>query len=135
MYRGVPMQLQQVLDTLFESISNHEDAWPFQHAVSSTEAPDYYDIVKNPIDMSMIRTRLHRQPPYYVTPDQLLSDLYVMFENCRLYNPDTTVFWECATRLEAFTRNRRAELEVGRRPNEDRGSAAQAGQDAPSTTT
>ena len=92
-------------------------AWPFQTAVSVEDAPDYREIVKNPIDLSMVKERLQRQQPrYYATPDQLFADLYVMFENCRLYNPDTTVFWECATRLEAFTRNRAAELEVVRVP-------------------
>ena len=110
--------VQQVLETLFEAVSSQEDSWPFKQAVSLQDAPDYHEIVKNPMDLSMIRTRLSRQPRYYVTPDMLLADLYVMFENCRLYNPDTTVFWECATRLEAYTRNRAAELEVTRKPNE-----------------
>jgi len=119
-YRGVRQPVQQCLETLFEAVSTQEDAWPFRQAVSRQDAPDYHEIVKNPVDLSMMRERLFKpEPRYYVTPDQLLADLYVMYENCRLYNPDTTVFWECATRLEAFTRNRAAELEVLRKPREN----------------
>ena len=117
-YRNVPQPVQLCLDTLFEAVSTHDDAWPFKQAVSLADAPDYHEIVKHPIDLSTIQARLRKEPRYYVTPDQLLADLFIMFENCRLYNPDTTVFWECATRLEAFTRNRAAELEVVRKARE-----------------
>ena len=115
-YRGEAQTVEQVVKTIYEAVSAHEDAWPFKQAVKHEDAPDYHEIVKNPIDLSMIHERIYRRPCYYVTPDQLLADLYVMFENCRRYNPDTTVFWECATRLEAYTRNRAAELQVERKP-------------------
>ena len=73
-------------------------------------------IIKNPVDLSRIRKRLAQAPkPYYRTPDMLLADVYLMCENCRLYNSDTTPYWECATRLEAFARNRAAELVVTRK--------------------
>ena len=69
------------------------------------------------LELLQLRQRLHPQPPvrpYYLTPDMLLADLYLMCENCRLYNSDTTMYWECATRLESFARNRAAELSVTR---------------------
>jgi hypothetical protein len=84
--------------------------------VSVNDAPDYYIIIKNPVDLSLIKKRLNSSPRYYVTPDQLLADMYLMCENCRLYNSDTTMYWECATRLEAFMRYRAAELTVVRKP-------------------
>jgi len=111
-YRGVQQPVQACLRTLFDVVAGHEDAWPFQQAVSVSEAPDYYNIIKSPVDLSLMRSRLHSQ--HYVTPEQLLADLYLMCENCRLYNSDTSVYWECATRLEAYVRNRAAELSVVR---------------------
>ena len=87
--------------------------------MSTSDAPDYYIIIKNPVDLSLIRKRLNATKKYYVTPDQLLADLYLMCENCRLYNSDTTMYWECATRLEAFMRYRAAELTVVRKSKDE----------------
>ena len=43
-----------------------------------------------------------------------MNDLLVMCENCRVYNNESTSYWECATRLEAFVRARLAEASVSR---------------------
>lgn len=68
------------------------------------------------MDLSLIKQRLARQPPYYLTPDQLCNDIFQMCENCRVYNNETTSYWECATRLEAFVRAKHAEATVTRKP-------------------
>ena len=119
-YQGALMPVKQCLHALYDVISSHEDAWPFQSAVSVADAPDYYVIIKNPVDLSLIQKRLHQGGrPYYLTPEQLMAEIYLMCENCRLYNSDTTTYWECATRLEAFARNRiAADLVVARQPPE-----------------
>ena len=36
------LALPACLETLFEAISTHDAAWPFQRPVSVTDAPDYY---------------------------------------------------------------------------------------------
>ena len=74
-------------------------------------------VIKTPMDLTKIKQRLAQQ--YYVTPDQLTNDLYQMCENCRVYNNETTPYWECATRLEAFVRARHAEATVKRLPVEE----------------
>ena len=77
-----------------------------------------YHVIKTPVDLTLVRERLARTPPYYITPDQLLSDLTLMVENCRMYNDPSTTYWDCATRLEAFIQAFAADSTVVRLPAE-----------------
>ena len=116
-YKGEQQALPQHLSELLEAVASHPDAWPFQTPVSVTDAPDYYTVIKNPVDITMLRKRLATvgtAKPYYVTPQQLHSDLYVMCENCKVYNDPATTYWECATRLESFVKARAADTIVKR---------------------
>ena len=47
---------KQVLSLLIE----HQSSWPFQQPVSLEEAEDYYDIIKNPMDLSTMRSNINR---------------------------------------------------------------------------
>ena len=103
--RGEVVSTSDYLKQLFEAVSTHADAWPFQNPVSVVDAPDYHVVIQSPIDLSMIRQRLQGGgKPYYITPDMLLADLYLMCENCRTYNDSSTTYWEAARRLEEFVR-------------------------------
>ena len=48
--------------------------------------PDYYEIIKNPLDLSEIFSRL-RQNDFYRNKDMMKMDLIRMTENCKKYNP------------------------------------------------
>lgn len=82
--------------------------------MSVTDAPDYYTVIKTPVDLSLVQRRLARTPRYYLSPDMLTADLYLMCENCRVYNDPSTPYWECAQRLEAFVRERAGQASVTR---------------------
>ena len=69
-------------------------------------------MIKTPVDLSLIKKRLAQEPRYYLTPDQLYNDLFVMCENCRVYNDPATSFWEHARKLELFVRAKVAEADV-----------------------
>ena len=111
-FRGEVQPLAAHLLELLEAAAAHADSWPFQNPVSVADAPDYYAVIKNPVDLSLIRKRVDQA--YYVTPHQLQAELYIMCENCRLYNDPSTSYWDCATRLEAFVRARALETTVMR---------------------
>ncbi|XP_036367348.1 SWR1 complex bromodomain subunit bdf1-like [Octopus sinensis] len=57
----------------------------FTRPVDPLEAPDYYTIVKNPMDFSTIRKRL--ESGYYTTMEDFHSDMSLVRDNCGLYNP------------------------------------------------
>jgi hypothetical protein len=37
---------------------DHPDAWPFLEAVDGREVTDYYEIIKDPVDLAMLKRRL-----------------------------------------------------------------------------
>lgn len=79
----------------------HPDAWPFEEPVSEQDAPDYHEVIKDPIDLGTIRTKA--LDGFYKTLEMYLADLSRMFVNCRSYNRPSTPFVACADKLEAFT--------------------------------
>jgi hypothetical protein len=61
-----------------------EDVPASLHQVALADAPDYYNIIKDPLDLSTIGQRLQRG--YYATPQMLLADVCRMCDNCKMYN-------------------------------------------------
>lgn len=57
-FRGESKSLEDVLLTLVELVANHDLAWPFREAVKPEEAPDYHQVIKSPIDLSLIRRKI-----------------------------------------------------------------------------
>uniref|UniRef100_A0A915NNP7 Bromo domain-containing protein n=1 Tax=Meloidogyne floridensis TaxID=298350 RepID=A0A915NNP7_9BILA len=47
---------------------------------------DYYDIIKDPIDLGTIRRKMDARQ--YVTPEEFKSDIMLMCDNCFTYNPE-----------------------------------------------
>lgn len=38
-------------EKILELLKTHKSAWPFRDPVKREEVPDYYDIIKEPIDL------------------------------------------------------------------------------------
>lgn len=84
-------------------LSNHQAAWPFTNPVNAQEVADYYDFIKEPMDLSTMESKLEKNQ--YATLDDLLHDAHLIFNNCRLYNPPTSVYAKSANRLEKFVKD------------------------------
>jgi len=125
---GKPLPLLACLHIVYAEIAAHADAWPFKKAVSTDIAPDYYDVIKDPIDLAMIERRLNNAPSdrteYYVSVDMFLAELVRMCENCRVYNGENNEYYDCAVRLEAFARERCGQIAVDRIPGSPRSGGA-----------
>ncbi|XP_014855481.1 PREDICTED: tripartite motif-containing protein 66-like isoform X2 [Poecilia mexicana] len=65
---------------------------PFHEPVSPL-ARHYYQIIKRPMDLSVIRAKLSKgNPRHYSCPDQFVADVCLMFRNCAKFNyPDSEV--------------------------------------------
>lgn len=51
------------------------------------QARHYYQIIKRPMDLSVIRAKLNkRNTRHYNSPDQFVADVYLMFRNCAKFN-------------------------------------------------
>ncbi|XP_063041096.1 histone acetyltransferase KAT2A isoform X2 [Engraulis encrasicolus] len=95
-----PDLLYNMLKNLLAQIKTHPDAWPFMEPVKKSEAPDYYEIIRFPIDLKTMTERLKNR--YYVTKKLFIADLQRVITNCREYNPPDSEYCRCANTLEKF---------------------------------
>lgn len=88
------------LKTLYDRIRGSPYHWPFLNPVDPVEVPDYYTIVKNPIDLQTIGLRI-RDGDFYRSKEMLGADFCRMVNNCKMYNPDeTNEYHAAAVQLE-----------------------------------
>ncbi|XP_017556126.1 tripartite motif-containing protein 66 [Pygocentrus nattereri] len=75
---------------------------PFHEPVSPL-ARHYYQIIKRPMDLSVIRSRLNKSSlSHYNSPSEFVADILLMFKNCAKFNyPDSEVA-QAGHSLQAF---------------------------------
>lgn len=78
--------------------NNVPDSTIFLHKVSKKDAPTYYDVIKNPMDLGTMNKKL----PLYDTRS-FCDDLDLIWENCLYFNKDSPFFVGCARRMKAKT--------------------------------
>ncbi|KAM7253705.1 hypothetical protein ACFE04_031387 [Oxalis oulophora] len=59
--------------SLLKTMHDHVDAWPFKEPVDARDVPDYYDIIKDPMDLKTMLKRVESEQ-YYVTFDMFVAD-------------------------------------------------------------
>lgn len=90
--------MYQKLKVLYDAVLNYSDPKTgrvlskiFMKLPSKIEYPDYYDVIKRPIDLDKIGTRLKNNQ--YDTLEDLLSDLVLVFDNaCKFNEPDSQLY-------------------------------------------
>lgn len=85
---------------LLNDMQNHTSAWPFAQPVNRDEVPDYYEVIKEPMDLSTMEERLSND--LYPKPEDFVKDAKLVFDNCRRYNNETTPYAKSANKLEKF---------------------------------
>lgn len=90
--------------TLLSELTNHPSAWPFATPVNKEEVGDYYEVIKEPMDLSTMELKLENDK--YESFDQFLYDSRLIYKNCRAYNAETTTYYKNATKLEKFMNNK-----------------------------
>ncbi|KAM4617328.1 tripartite motif-containing protein 66 [Discoglossus pictus] len=77
---------QRKCEKLVLSLCCNSLSLPFQEPVSPL-ARHYYQIIKRPMDLSIIQRKLQkRNIPHYSTPEELVFDIRLMFWNCAKFN-------------------------------------------------
>ncbi|KFO69593.1 Bromodomain testis-specific protein [Cuculus canorus] len=79
-------QLQYLQRVVMKAMWRHNFSWPFHHPVDAAalNLPDYYSIIKKPMDLSTIKKRLEHN--YYTKAVECIEDFKTMFLNCYVYN-------------------------------------------------
>lgn len=63
-----------------------EHSFPFLSKVSKRDAPDYYDVIKNPMDLGTVMRKLKAFG--YKNKKQFVDDINLIWANCLTYNSD-----------------------------------------------
>jgi transcription initiation factor TFIID subunit 2 len=81
-------------------INSHPAALLFSRPVDPKldGCPDYYNIIKNPMDLSTIRKKLESNA--YPNKDAFAADIRLMINNCFLFNPPGTPVYNQGMQLE-----------------------------------
>jgi hypothetical protein len=76
----------------------------FAESVGDSEAPGYSDVVKNPMDFGTMMTKVDKRDYGRgdVASAALYEDFLLVFDNCRLYNPEDSEVAEEAARILAL---------------------------------
>ena len=88
------------LEELLNNMMKHKDGWPFDRPITRSDAPDYFEIIKKPLDLGTIRTALLHMK--YTCNQEVLSDIKIVFGNCYRYNAEDAEEYQCAGRLEKY---------------------------------
>ncbi|NXB56833.1 BRDT protein, partial [Struthidea cinerea] len=79
-------QLQYLQRVVMRAMWRHNFSWPFHQPVDAAalNLPDYYTIIKKPMDLGTIKKRLEHN--YYTKAAECIEDFKTMFWNCYMYN-------------------------------------------------
>jgi ATP-dependent helicase STH1/SNF2 len=102
--------LQQILDNVHDSLQDLEEESedanvpprgiidPFVELPPRNDYPDYYQLIKQPICMKQIETKINKKQ--YQNLKQFRQDVGLLCANCRQYNEDGSVLYNDANIIE-----------------------------------
>merc|ERR1711988_1727412 len=100
---------------LLEVVMQYEDrdgrilSEPFYKLPSRKELPDYYEIIRRPVDISKIQQRIDDDK--YDDMDALEKDFMLMCKNTQQYNEDGSLIFEDSIVLQSVFTNARERIE------------------------
>ncbi|QQP50590.1 Transcription initiation factor TFIID subunit, partial [Caligus rogercresseyi] len=96
--------LTYILDNILnEKIKSMQESWPFVKPVNKKANKDYYDIVKNPMDLETISLKVTQNQ--YHSRTEFLADFELIAGNSLLYNGEASDFTAKAKRILEVTKD------------------------------
>ncbi|KAG6421297.1 hypothetical protein SASPL_117847 [Salvia splendens] len=79
--------LMKQCETLLSRLMVQPHAWIFNNPVDvvAHKVPDYYDVIKHPMDLGTVKSKLLSN--HYSTPMEFAADVRLTFKNARTFNP------------------------------------------------
>merc|ERR1712241_884769 len=108
-------KLMKKMKKLIDAVMQYEDqdgrilSEPFYKLPSRKELPDYYEIIRKPVDISKIQQRIDDDK--YDDMDALEKDFMLMCKNTQQYNEDGSLIFEDSIVLQSVFSNARERIE------------------------
>ena len=105
---------EKIAKKLMNNLWKHKDAELFHKPVDPEELniPDYFNIIKNPMDFSTIKKKLSNCT--YTNLKEFVNDMTLVFENCYTYNGRKTMIGDMCTRVKKEYDKLFEELKLGK---------------------
>jgi len=96
-----PAKLKQKCLEVLKGLQTHQHGWVFNVPVDPEELglPDYFDIIKNPMDLGSIQKKLEKGEYHAIKDFQ--ADVNLSFDNAMTYNEQGSVVYDMAKELKA----------------------------------
>ncbi|XP_058869174.1 bromodomain adjacent to zinc finger domain protein 2A-like isoform X2 [Acipenser ruthenus] len=91
-------------EIILMEMESHDDAWPFLEPVNPRLVPGYRKIIKNPMDFLSMREKLLHGG--YCSCEEFSEDAQLVFDNCQLFNEDTSEVGMAGHSMRKFFENR-----------------------------
>ncbi|KAB8342810.1 hypothetical protein FH972_022408 [Carpinus fangiana] len=91
------------LPRLFQLLSEMQNEWSarsFLKPVDKNRFPEYYNVIKQPMDLSTIEQDLDTGK--YAQADMFLQKAMLIFHNCRAFNHEQSSYVKTANKLQSF---------------------------------
>ncbi|KAH0840145.1 Bromodomain-containing protein [Lanmaoa asiatica] len=92
-------RFQTVIGMLHSQISQHRNGNIFHNPIKNSEAPDYHDIIKRPMDLKTIKARV--KDGVISNSLEFQRDVYLMFANAMMYNRPASDIYHMAEEMMA----------------------------------
>jgi len=95
-----PQKLKAKCLEVLKTLQSHQHGWVFNTPVDPVELglPDYFEVVKKPMDLGTIRKRLENN--VYQSLEEFESHVNLTFDNAMLYNPEGSVVYNMANEMK-----------------------------------
>lgn len=93
---------------LLDALEENEDAWPFLEPVEKKAFPEYFKVIKKPMDFQTVRNKLEDKK--YSNKEGFAADVRLIFDNCKLYNEDDSEIGIAGQSMKMFFEKQWSEL-------------------------
>lgn len=91
--------IQTDMYKVLDQLTAHDDAWPFVDPVEEDYAPNYYKVIRRPMNLHTMEERL--DSGYYTDFSMFQADFKLIVNNCRLYNGQVNEYTTMVSNLQA----------------------------------
>lgn len=93
---------------MLTELENHELAWPFLVPVNGKQFPEYYQVIRHPMDFHTMKTKLRDYA--YKSRDEFAHDARRVFINCNTFNEDDSEVGQAGKSMSRYFESRWPEI-------------------------